>query len=337
MNAQLKGFLPGSQGLLEPLNHWLKRSDVTEILINKPREVWVESRDGMTKYGDDLFDETYMKRLSRLIANENSQEISEAKPFLSGELYDGSRIQIVQPPAARHYTLSIRRKSLKEMTFEDYEAQGFFNNVRLFSFNYLEVDESPGLEHQELLKLYSTKTAKQFLKKAIALRKNILVCGGTSSGKTTFLNACGRYIPRDERIITLEDTLEVRLPHENQVNLKAPENSDINMSQLVKTSLRLRPDRIIVGELRDKEVLDFISACSTGHDGSIATIHASNPKLAIQRMIQLYKRNNVPAMRDEEIRAEILSVIDCFVQLHKHPVYGREIKYIAMKGVENGF
>lgn len=336
MSAPFKGMSPGSVGLLEPFSPYLNDPTLSELLINKPGEIWVENIEGMKRLQMDYVDEQYMRRLFMLLANENSQELSDQYPALSGELYDGSRIQCVMPPLSRHYTLSIRKKSLKKRTFEDYRKQGFFDDVKLLSLDDFRngqhfVDENK----DDWLSLYHPKTIEDFVYRGIQLKKTMVICGGTSTGKTTFLDCCGSYIPKYERIITLEDTYEVSLPHENQVNLKAPENSRFEIYHLLKMSLRLRPDRLIVGELRDKEVLDFISACSTGHDGSIATIHASTPLLAIQRMVQLYKRNNVPSMRDEEIYNEITSVVDCFVQLYDSPKKGRQVQYVTLVGERN--
>lgn len=334
MNTSLIKFAPGSEGMLAPFKKWLDDDSVNEILINRPKEVWIEDKRGMNLVNCDFIDKKYLNRLFMLLSNENKQNLNSNMPFLSGELYDGSRIQLVIPPAARDFTLSIRKKSLKRFTLDDYEEQGFFKNTRLFDINDTSNDSGESSENTELKKLYYDRDIKNFIRQSIEYKKVIVLSGETSSGKTTFLNSCANLIPKNERIITLEDTLEVDLPHKNQVNLKSPPNSSILMSDLIKASLRLRPDRLIVGEIRGKEILDFISACSTGHDGSIATIHASNPRIAIQRMVQLYKQNNVPAMSDTEIRDEIFSVIDCIIQLHRDPTEGREVKYISFPGGE---
>ncbi len=323
---------PGSRGLLSPLLPLLEAPGVTELLINKTGEVWVEDKQGMTRYDKDELNETYLKRLFAFIANENNQVLSESKPFLSGSLYDGSRVQLVIPPAARTYVLSVRRKSLKKLTFEDYESQGFFDHARWFSMCALDSEEFIDEEETVLRELKRANRTMDFLKKAIEFQKNIVLSGGTSSGKTTFLNTLTSYMNPDDRIITIEDTLEIEIPHLNQVNLMALKKSGVTMQDCIAATLRLRPDRVIMGEIRGPEVLDFIAACSTGHDGSIATLHANNPRMAIQRMVQLYKQNNVPAMRDEEIKAEILSVVDVIVQLNKHSRHGRIIQDIWYKG-----
>ena len=332
----VKGCAPGSIGMLKPLLPFLEKAHVTELLVNQPGELWVEEKGNMTCIKMTCLTREYLRRLFTLLANENGEVLDRDNPSLSGELFDGSRIQCVMPPIARHYTLSIRKKSLKKRTFKDYREQGFFDGVELLTLEDFRDGINPiSNQHDEWMSLYTPKTIEEFIFKGIELKKNIIICGGTSTGKTTFLDCCGSYIPGDERIITLEDTFEVSLPHLNQVNLKAPQSSPFEIYDLLKMSLRLRPDRLIVGELRDKEVLDFISACSTGHDGSLATIHASTPLLAIQRMIQLYKRNNVPSMRDEEIYQEITSVVDCFVQLNNSKEKGRQVKWVTLVGDRN--
>jgi type IV secretion system protein VirB11 len=184
--------------------------------------------------------------------------------------------------------------------------------------------------------LYKTKNYAEFIKLAISLRKNIVISGGTSSGKTTYLNACIKYIPKDQRLILLEDTRELKISHDNYVSLLASKGeqsrANITMQDLVQCALRLRPDRIIMGEIRGKEIMDFVSACSTGHDGSLTSIHANSPTGAFMRMVQLYKLNCVPSMRDDEILSQLKSVIDIVIQLNKTP-RGRCVGGVYFKGL----
>lgn len=311
-------FKPGSEGLLAPLMPWFEDSSVSEILINKPGEVFIEQKGAMTRFDMPVLNALHLKRLFNFIANENGQTIGEDRPILSGNLFDGSRVQLVLPPASRYYTLSIRRKTLLDISLDHYTNTPFFERVKPF---YLDDDDNAFLSNNDktLLELYYNEDWEAFLRAAINFKKNIVVSGATSSGKTTFLNACIKEIPLNERIITLEDTYELEPPHQNLVSLFAPKKTKetdkgVSMQDLVQCSLRLRPDRIFMGEIRGAEIMDFVSACSTGHEGSITSIHANNPRIAFARMTQLYKYNNVPSMTDADIMRELTSVIDVILQ-----------------------
>lgn len=313
-------FTPGSEGLLSPLLSFFKDSLVSEILINKPKEVFIERAGIMTRFDMPMLDSTHLRRLFTFIANENRLSLNEDKPILSGNIFDGSRVQLVIPPASRFPTLSIRRPSILKRTLEDYKSSGFYDETRAF---YMEnEDDIECVEERELITLHQARQWGDFIAHAIALKKNIVIAGETSSGKTTYLNACIDHIPASERIITLEDTFEVDIPHQNVVSLRAPKKGEedktgLCMQDLVQCALRLRPDRLIMGEIRGPEVLDFINAASTGHKGTITSFHAGNPRQVFRRMTQLYKLNNVPSMRDEDIRQELNEVIDIIVQVTK--------------------
>lgn len=330
-------FMPGSEGLLSPFMPWLQDKKVSEILVNKPQEVFIEKQGIMTRHDLPVLTGSHLRRLFTFIANENGQTLSECLPLLSGNLYDGSRVQLVIPPAAQHFTLSIRRKSIRQLTLAEYGETPFFESAKAFRLS----DKNADLQEAEekiLRDLYHQQQWAAFIAQAIALKKNIVVSGGTSSGKTTFLNACIQEIPHEERIITLEDTFELEPPHLNCVRLLAPKKtsdmeSGVCMQDLVQCALRLRPDRLLMGEIRGKEILDFVSACATGHEGSLTSIHANNPRIALMRMIQLYKLNNVPSMRDEAILQELQSVIDIIVQLKKTEA-GRVVSSVYYKDAE---
>lgn len=331
-------FAPGSEGLLAPLMPWLNDNKVSEILINKPQEVYIERLGEMKRVEVSALTELHLKRLFLFIANENQQHLSDYSPLLSGNLYDGSRVQLVIPPASKHYTLAIRRKSIKKLTLEDYKHSNFYEKVKPFhAFNEDESLFTP--DDKELAHLYHQGNWPGFIELAVLTKKNIVISGETSSGKTTFLNACLNHIPNEERIITLEDTFEVEASQPNTVSLMAAKKLQneaqlVSMQDLVQCSLRLRPDRIIMGEIRGPEILDFVSACSTGHDGSISTIHAKNPRVAFMRMVQLYKLNQV-YMSDEEIRQVLNEVIDIILQVEPSPE-GRFLSCVHYKNAGVG-
>ena len=324
---------PGAEGLLSPLQPWLTDPDVAEIMINAPGEVFVERRGKITQHQLTMLTPLYLQRLFQFIANEAQQRLDETNPMLAGNLFDGSRVQLVIPPISSHHTLTIRRQSIRALTLTDYSAKNFYQHLQAVT-QLNNTEAFTGDYEQELLTLYQQKQWDPFIKLAIACRKTIVISGGTSSGKTTFLNACLQEIDHSERLILLEDTRELVAPHANMVSLLAANSEQskakVNMQQLVQCSLRLRPDRLIMGEIRGREIMDFISACATGHEGSFTSIHANNPYIAMLRMVQMYKQNNVPSMRDEEIRTELNSVIDIILQLNKTK-NGRIAKYCYYK------
>jgi len=335
MSVVKASFAPGVAGLLAPLQDFLDDKLISEILINRPNEVFIETQGQMIRFDMPALTTQYLRRLFLMIANENQQTLSEASPILSGNLFDGSRVQLVIPPTSLHETLSIRKFVVQQMTLEDYQGQDFFKTAKAFDLK----DEgvTPGAD-QALKQFYEQGNWLAFLRQAILAKKNIVISGATSSGKTTFLNSCISQISLHERLITLEDTYEINVPHRNLVRLKSLKQSGnqlttVTIQDLVQASLRLRPDRIIMGEIRGREIFDFVSACSTGHSGALATIHANNPRVAFMRMAQLYKLNNVSGMSDADIHRELHEVIDIIVQLEKTDV-GRQLVQVYYKGAE---
>lgn len=334
-----KSILKSTEALrvyLEPLGPFLSDAWVSEISVNEPGSLYIE-RGGVI-HKEELPSLTYdwLLGISKLIAQYSDQRLSEAEPLLSASLPEGHRIQVVLPPASNHIVLSIRKQVVHRLRLDDFEKQGAFAHTRAISIPSHRSTLPLNEEDQYLTSVFKSKNYTLFLKEAIAQKKNILVSGGTSTGKTTFLNACLREIPLDERIITLEDVREIEIPHENKVHLIASKGEQglarVSMSHLIEACLRLRPDRIIMGELRGSEASDFINATATGHDGSIASIHASNPSMAFMRLVHMVKMN--PAMQMME-RADILedlhTLIDIVVQIKRvreGTLYRREISEI---------
>ena len=306
-------FFPSAMGMLTPIHEFMKDIHVSEILLNKPKEVWVEKCNTMAAYEVEAFCEGHLHHLFQLIATENHQILSASSPFLSGNLTDGSRIQLLLPPITKYPTFALRRKVVHRISLHYYEEKGLFSDTVITQdIPYISKDE------HKLLELYQQKKWFEFLKLAIHVRKNIVVSGGTASGKTTFLNSCLAMIEKNCRLIMLEDTREIETFHKNQVRLLTLDHTiKITMQNLLKVCLRLRPDRIIVGEVRGAEIADFIAACITGHDGAMTSLHASSPQLAFARMLRMYKMNPISAMSDKEILSELLNAIDIVVQLQR--------------------
>jgi type IV secretion system protein VirB11 len=319
-------------GLLAPIQVLLDDDEISEILINRPQEVFFEKSGKLKSLPVAELTERHLSHIFQLIASENEQIFDEEYPLLSASLSDGSRVQLVLPPTSVFPTLSIRRKVVKNFIFQDYEKTNFFNYAKGFSLkeSWKDLPE----EERSLVRLYHDNNWLEFIKKAILFKKTIVISGGTSSGKTTFLNACLNYIDHEQRIIILEDSREIEIPHPNKVQLLASKGGQskakVNMQDLVQCCLRLRPDRIICGEIRGKEILDFLAASSTGHEGSMTSIHANNPAIAFMRMTQMYKLNNVPSMTDEDILRELQAVIDVIIQITKGPK-GRHVQSVYYK------
>ncbi len=309
---------------LKPINIILSKEGIAEISINYPNEAWVEKRGDMFKVDLPGYDLRHLKSLARLVAQATDQKISEEQPLLSATLPSGYRIQVVFPPACENDTviMSIRKKSDLAWTLEDYEKMGAFDSTSVGAIK----DDSQII----LSKLLKAGMIKQFLYKAIFSRKNIIISGGTSTGKTTFTNACLRAIPTIERLISVEDAREIDLSlHPNRVHLIASKGgqgrANVTTQDLIEACLRLRPDRIIVGELRGSEAFSFLRAINTGHPGSISTLHADTPEMALQQLKLMVMQAGL-GMPPEDILSYIRNVVDIVVQL-KRGAKGR--RYIS--------
>lgn len=305
-------LLPGAWKLLNKLfADYLHDPKVKEILINRPNELWVLGREPLPEKITTTIAPRLLRDVFQLISNENNVPLNADNPILSGDLTDGSRIELIIPPAAEHYTLSIRRHRPTTKRLSEYQKDGYFMSVKGASERHVDDGE------ETLKQLYRDGRWCEFLVAAVQAKKNIVVSGGTDTGKTTLLNALLAEIPLDERIITLENARELKLSHENVVRLSTRSGGKVkvSMEDLIKSCLRLNPDRIMLGEIRGKEVLQFIAAASTGHEGSMTSIHANNPHLAMMRLKQFYQQNpEAASMRDEQIMAEINNVVDVIVQ-----------------------
>lgn len=301
---------------LAPLSETFAQEGVTEVSINQPQEVWVEKYGQITPLSIPEYDYEHLKGLGRLIAQSTDQNISEETPLLSATLPNGFRVQVVFPPACESgkVVFSIRKQTAHSWSLDDYDEMGAFDQTIVNSY----VDPVD----VELSKLLDENKIKQFIDKAIKSKKNIVVSGGTSTGKTTFTNACLRAIPLDERIITAEDAREIVLDqHPNKVHLLASRGDQglakIDIKDLIITCLRLRPDRIIVGEVRGEEAFAFLRAINTGHPGSITTLHADTPKMALEQLKLMVMQADL-GMPPSEVMTYIKNVVDVVIQLKRH-------------------
>lgn len=311
MIETLENYYLGSS--LEPLAAVLSRSDVTDIYINRPGEIWIEKL-GCAPAREEAPDLTreLLARLARQIAAASAQGINRENPLLAASLPTGERVQIAMPPATRgEIAIAIRKHVSAGLSLDDYANAGPLGPVEFTTPTY---DAGTGDPNSKAADPIAT------LRSAVCARKNILVSGGTSSGKTTFLNALLREIPSDERLIVIEDTPEIQLCHQNAVGLLAARGhlgeADVTADDLLIASLRMRPDRIILGEIRGKEAMTFLRAINTGHPGSLSTIHADSPIRAIDQLALLVMQTGT-RMAWDDVTAYVGRSIDIIVQLKR--------------------
>lgn len=294
---------------LAPLAQWLGRDDVTDIYINRPGEVWIETLGGVIEQNETPgLDRTALLRLARQIAAANAQGINRESPLLAASLPDGSRVQVVLPPATRgEVAIAIRRHVVQDLDLESY--RGAAKDLRIEPLGA--PDRRTSGERDDPI---------AFLRRMVRERRNVLVSGGTSTGKTTFLNALLREVPQRERLITIEDAAELQLRHANAVGLIAARGNqgeaDVNADDLLIAALRMRPDRIILGEIRGAEAITFLRAVNTGHPGSLSTIHADSPERAIDQLALLVLQAGSRLSWDDVVRY-IARSIDVIVQLDR--------------------
>ncbi|RAK66550.1 P-type DNA transfer ATPase VirB11 [Phenylobacterium kunshanense] len=301
---------------LAPLSPWLSRPDVTDVLVNRPGEVWVETTGGgMTREPADQLDETALQRLARQIAAASHQGVNREQPLLSATLPDGARVQVVAPPATRGgLALAVRKHLISDLSIGDLDRDGLFCTTA-------RVDpEREARADDELKALLDGGDLGGFLKQAVKRRKTIVISGGTGSGKTTLLNALVKEIDRGERLVVIEDAPEIRLDHPNSVGLVAVRGdlgeARVDADALLAASLRLRPDRIMLGELRGKEAFAFLRAVNSGHPGSITTVHADSPGGALDQIALLALTSGVDLGWDK-VQTYVSKVIDVVVQIER--------------------
>lgn len=301
---------------LAPFAEWLDAGDVNEILVNVPGEIWVEriGEDQMERHDVPSIDAQLLERLAHQIARINHQGVSRETPLLAAILPSGARVQMVLPPATRgDVALAIRKHIVHDLTLEDCLKTGGFEPSNLSCHDDRDL-------HALLARKLDDGDALGVLRDAVAARKTILLSGGTSSGKTTLLNALLKEIPDHERVIAIEDTPEIMLGRPNAVGLVAVTGDQgearIGIDDLMRASLRMRPDRLIVGELRGSETVTFLRAINTGHPGSLSTIHASSPDGAFEQIALMCMQAGLGLSRAETIHYA-KSMIDIVVQTNK--------------------
>lgn len=298
---------------LGPLEKMLADDTVTEIMVNGPQEIFVEKAGRIHKASASFSSAAAVMGVIERIVAPIGRRIDESSPLVDARLKDGSRVNAVIPPLAlKGPTLTIRKFPKRRLVIDDLIKFGSLN--------------------QEMVK---------FLEICVAHRRNIIISGGTGSGKTTLLNVLSNLIPEGERIITIEDAAELQLHHAHLVTLEArPANVEgrgqVSIRDLVKNSLRMRPDRIVVGECRGGEALDMLQAMNTGHDGSLTTAHANSPRDLISRLEVMVLMAGIE-LPVSAIREQVASAVDIVVQQTRFACGSRKITHIAeVAGVESG-
>ena len=308
----LRGAVFDSFRRLDLLSELLDDGTVSEIMINGPKEIFVERKGRMERWQGSFHSEEQLSDLIQQIVSRINRAVNTKSPIVDARLEDGSRVHVVLPPIALKGPTVTIRKFPEPITMK------------------------------KLIQLESlTEDASQFLQALVRSSYNIFISGGTNSGKTTFLNALSQYIPKDERIITIEDSAELQIQSvENLVSLEtrnanAEGEGAVSISDLIKASLRMSPNRIIVGEVRGKECLDMLNAMNTGHDGSISTGHANSSTDMLKRMETMVLQGaDLPL---PSIRNMIASAIEIMVHLGRTKDHKRRVLEISeIMGIENG-
>ena len=315
---------------LRALRPILADPEVTELCINRPREAFIETRRGWERRSLPFADFDWCRRLAKLVANSTRQRVDEATPLLSAALPTGERAQIVLPPATTAGTVAItlRRPSDTVWSVGELAQRGIFRSTRRST---AALDET----ERELLRLLEAEKYEAFMHLAVASRKNILVSGPTGSGKTTWTKALIREIPASERLITIEDARELVLDgHPNHVRLFYSKDDQglarVTPKQLLESCLRMKPDRILLAELRAEEAFDYLRNVNSGHPGSITSIHAGSCELAFEQLVLLIKQSaGGRELARGDIKSLLYLLVDVVIQfgVEHHERFIKEIWY----------
>lgn len=303
---------------LAPLKPFLENPNVVEVSVNRPGEVYVERLGADHMEFHDLPELTTAEivNIGERVAASTNQFISAASPLLSAALPTGERIQVILPPAAPDGgAISIRKQVVSDFTLEDYRDNGALDGVSV-SLGGLSETDRVLMHHLRDGDIYG------FIRAAIVNRVSILISGGTSTGKTTFLNSCLKSVDGHERIVTLEDTRELFPPQANAVHLLASRGdqgtANVTIQSLLEASLRMRPDRLFVGEVRGSEAFAFLRAINTGHPGSMSTVHADTPLGAYEQLAMMVMQSGLSAAYPKaDLISYIRQVIPVVIQLRR--------------------
>lgn len=312
---------------------YLDMDGLTEIAVNRPQEVWTEINGEWSCHVDEKVTISVCRAFSQTLASFKKDEISEVKPLLSATLESGERVQVVFPPACEDKTISItiRKPSTRQISHKEYIESGFYR--------YVSSGEKKKNVDDKLLELYREKKFAEFIELAVYAGKTILIAAGTGAGKTTYMKSLIEFIPLNVRIITIEDTEELKFfVHKNYVHLFYPSEagntsgSIITAGSLIKSCYRMKPDRILLAEVRGGEAWDFLKVVSSGHSGSMTTVHAGSTSEAIDGIIErCYQNSECNNLTYDVLRKKVLESIDIILPMGRDGVqrYLNDIYYKA--------
>ncbi|KRB93716.1 P-type DNA transfer ATPase VirB11 [Sphingomonas sp. Root720] len=310
-----------------PISRHLERGDVTELVINEPGVIGLETRVGWEWHDEPALDNAALMTLAKLIAGCTKQDVNAEYPIVSSVLPGGERAQVVVPPAVEQglVSITVRKASGVSMDLDDFERAGLFSEVRAHG-RHGEVDS-------QLMAHRQAGDWKAFFRLAVEARKNILISGATGSGKTSFSKGLIKLIPTHERILTIEDTRELVVPQRNHVHMMYAKDGmslqKAGAKELLESALRMRPDRILLQELRDGTAFFYLRNVNSGHPGSITTVHANTAEGALEQLTLLVKESEGGNDLDRhDIRALLRSLVDIVVQMDRIPPGdGRPARY----------
>ena len=300
---------------------YLDDDNITEICYNGDDKLWTQNTKGIWECHETELDFDGANAFAQASGAFKEDQINQARPIMSCILVTGERVQIAMPPATKreHISITIRKPSKVRYTIDDYKKSGIFDSIKAQDSN-----KNKTLNDVELYSLYENREWAQFISKAVAYGKNIVICGETGSGKTTFMKSLIDFIPTTDRLITIEDVEEIKFyEHKNFVQLFYPSEAKsgdfLNSATLLKSCLRMKPDRILLAELREAETYDFVNVLTSGHGGSITSCHAGSSADCFKRLGMMILQNpqgqHIPY---EIIQKMLFDVIDVIVHLYAH-------------------
>ncbi|UXS05568.1 P-type DNA transfer ATPase VirB11 [Agrobacterium tumefaciens] len=311
-----------------PLRPWLEDPAVVEIMCNRPCEIWVERIDHhrMIRHDVPALDERAIRGLAQMVAGATQQSVNEETPLLSAAMPNGERFQgVLSPVAADGGAFAIRKQVIRDMSLDEYVVLGGLDAARVTGPKSTGQDEMSPLERElvEGLKDHSPAARRDWFRFAIENRLTILISGGTSSGKTTFFNGLLKDVPDWERLVSIEDTRELKPRQPNYLALVASKGGQgrarSTIQDCLEAALRLRPDRIFMGEIRGAEAYSFLQAVNTGHPGSMSTLHADNPNGAYERLAMATMQAGLGLTKAELIEF-VRFVVPVIVQVRRDPI-----------------